>query len=129
MESIGKDLTHGYHVYITAMGRGTHYRGKLNKYGFIVQKLKPRAKRIYGFMNGDIVTADVPKISKQGKPYKYSGHYVGRVMTRDSGSFDIRTTDGRLVTVSHEYVRLRQYSDGYQYSQKRTTEKNCQEAS
>ena len=102
------DLTHGYCLYMEAMGRGTRFRGKINKCGIIIQKLGPRAKRIFGFMNGDIVSADVPKD-------KHVGHHVGRVMTRASGSFDIRKNDGNLATANYKYCRLLQYSDGYKY--------------
>ena len=59
-------------------------------------------------MNGDIVTADVPK-------GKYVGHHVGRVMTRASGSFDIRTMAGDLVTTGWKYCKRLQYGDGYSY--------------
>ena len=75
-------------------------------------------------MNGDIVVADIPH--KEPKPYKYEGRYVGRVMTRVSGSFDIRTTKNELVTSSYKFIRKVQNSDGYQYTQKRTTDKDNQ---
>ena len=103
------DRTNGKVLYIKAMGRGTRFRGKINKCGIITKKLLPRHKRVEGFMNGDIVVADVPK-------GKYKGHHCGRVMTRASGSFDIRTTTGELITSSFKYCELKQYSDGYQYS-------------
>lgn len=114
-----KDLTHGYYVHAKATGRGTRFRGKINKCGIIIQKLAPRAKKVFGFMNGDIVVADIPH--KEPKPYKYEGHYVGRVMTRASGSFDIRTSDGELVTASRKFIKKIQNADGYQYRQNRTT--------
>lgn len=103
-----QDMTNGYCLYIKAMGRGTRFRGKINKCGIIIQKLAPRAKAVFGFMNGDIVSADVPK-------GKYAGHHVGRVMTRASGSFDIRTTAGSLVTAGWKYCKKLQYGDGYSY--------------
>ena len=77
-------------------------------------------------MTGDIVVADVPHQNK--RPYKYEGHYVGRVMTRATGSFDIRTLGGDKVTARHDFCRIIQYVDGYQYSLCRTTEKTCQGA-
>lgn len=122
-----EDLTHGYYVQAQAMGRGTRFRGKCNACGIITKKLAPRAKRVFGCMNGDIVCADVPH--RESRPYRYEGRFVGRVMTRASGSFDIRTTEDSLVTVSHRFVRVLQHGDGYQYRQCRTTEKNCQGAS
>ena len=114
-----EDLTHGYYVYAKATGRGTRFRGKTNKCGIITKKLGPRAKAVNGFMNGDTVVADVPH--KEGKPYKYEGHYVGRVMTRASGSFDIRTKEGTLITANYKFLRKVQNTDGYQYKQSRTT--------
>lgn len=114
-----EDLTHGYYVHAKATGRGTRFRGKTNKCGIITKKLGPRAKAVNGFMNGDTVVADVPH--KEGKPYKYEGHYVGRVMTRASGSFDIRTTAGERFAVNYKFLRKVQNTDGYQYKQSRTT--------
>ena len=102
------DRTKGYVLYVKAMGRGTGFRGKINKCGIIIKKLAPRAKRVFGFMNGDIVSVDNPK-------GKYAGHYVGRVMVRKSGSFDIRTTQGDLITAPHSCCKILQYVDGYQY--------------
>ena len=103
-----RDVTNGYCLYIKANGRGTRFRGKINKCGIITVKLKPRSRRIFGFMNGDMVSADVHK-------GKYEGHHTGRVMTRANGSFDIRTSHGELVTASHKDCRILQYVDGYSY--------------
>lgn len=102
------DLTFGYVLYVKAIGRGTRFRGKINKCGIVTTKLGKRSKAVFGFMNGDIVLAEVPK-------GKYEGRYIGRVMTRASGSFDIRTTEGSLATVNHKYCRLLQKNDGYRY--------------
>ena len=102
------DLTDGYCLYVKAMGRGTRFRGKMNSCGIIIKKLPPREKRVFGFMNGDVVRAEVPK-------GKYKGVHVGRVMTRASGYFDIRTGSGDLVTANHKYCRILQYCDGYSY--------------
>ena len=109
-----KDLTNGYFLYAEAMGRGTHFRGKINKCGIIIQKLGKTPKRIFGFQNGDIVTADVPK-------GKYKGKHTGRVSTRASGYFDIKTTEGERVTVNYKTCKLKQYGNGYRYSYKRTS--------
>ena len=103
-----RDLTGGRCLYAKAMGRGTRFRGKINSCGIIVQKLQKAPKRINGFQNGDIVAADVPK-------GKYAGHHVGRVMTRQSGWFDIRTMGGDLVTANAQYCRILQYNNGYKY--------------
>ena len=114
-----EDFTHGYYVYVKATGRGTRFRGKINKCGIITKKLAARAKKVFGFMNGDIVVADIPH--KEPKPYKYEGHYVGRVKTRASGSFDIRTVANTLISTSYKFIRKVQNADGYQYTQRRTT--------
>ena len=68
-----------------------------------------------GFQTGDIVVADVPLTSK----YKYKGRFVGRVMVRKTGSFDIRTLDGALVTVKAEFCKLLQNNSGYSFLTKR----------
>lgn len=43
-------------------------------------------------------------------------------MTRASGSFDIRTINGELVTASYRFIKKVQNADGYQYRQNRTTQ-------
>ena len=89
----------------------------LNKCGMIVTKWTDRKNGFFGFQTGDIVVAEVPH--KTPKPYKYEGRFVGRVMVRATGSFDIKTTDGKLVTVKEQYCRLLQANSGYQYTMKR----------
>lgn len=96
-------------MYAKATGRGTRLRGKINKCGIITVKLPKGEKRRFGFQNGDIVAADVPS-------GKYQGHHVGRVMTRQNGYFNIRKTDGSLVTVNVKYCTILQRDSGYQYS-------------
>jgi hypothetical protein len=41
--------------------------------------------------------------------------YVGRVLVRASGSFDIRTKEGRVQGISHRFCTLVHRSDGYNY--------------
>lgn len=103
-----KDRTNGYCLYVKAEGRGTRFRGKLNKCGIIIQKLKKTPKLVFGFQNGDIVAVDKPK----GKD---AGHHVGRVMTRASGYFDVRTIEGKLINTSYKYCKILQQKDGYSY--------------
>lgn len=103
-----RDRTNGRVLYVKAVGRGSRLRGKINKCGIITVKLGKRAKRIYGFMNGDIVTADVLK-------GKHVGHHCGRVMVRERGCFDVRTLTGELISASYRNCKLKQYADGYQY--------------
>lgn len=106
------DRTGGYVLHAEATGRGTRFRGKANKCGVITEKLGPRPKRVFGFMNGDIVRAD----AKEGK---YAGVHTGRVMTRATGSFDIRCVGGELVTVKHTCCRILQYACGYKFCYKK----------
>ena len=105
------DRTNGYCLTIIAMGRGTRFRGKVNKCGIIIKKLKKREKAVLGFINGDIVSVNKP----DGVG---AGYHVGRVMTRASGSFDIRCNDGTLVNAKAIYCRLLQRNSGYRYSAK-----------
>ena len=108
------DLTNGYFFYAKAIGRGSRFRGKINACGIITLKLKKSPKRRFGFQNGDIVRADVPK-------GKYRGQHVGRVMTRASGSFDIRKTDGSFATTSNRYCKTLQRDNGFLGSYKRAS--------
>ena len=61
-----------------------------------------------GFQTGDIVRAVVTTGTKQGV-------YVGRVLVRASGSFDIRTKQGRVQGISHRCCTPVQRCDGYSY--------------
>lgn len=108
------DLTNGYYFNAKAIGRGSRFRGKINACGVITLKLKKGPKRRFGFQNGDVVRANVPK-------GKYQGQHVGRVMTRASGSFDIRKTDGTLVTTNYRYCKPLQRDNGYLGSYKRAS--------
>ena len=101
-----KDLTNGYVFVTKAMGRGSRFRGKVNTCGIITVKLKRDPKRRFGFQNGDIVRADVPK-------GKYAGKHVGRVMTRANGYFDIRKGNNVLVTVNRNYCIVLQHDNGF----------------
>jgi len=65
-------------------------------------------KFVKGFQTGDIVRATVTAGKKIGS-------YVGRVLCRASGSFDIATTDGRVAGISHKYCKPIHKKDGYSY--------------
>ena len=95
---------------ITAIGRGQHCRTNITKYGFPRGYLA-RQKQFFGFQTGDIVKAVVTKGKK-------IGIYFGKVMCRKSGSFDIKTSSGRVQGIGHRYFQLIQRSDGYLYSRK-----------
>lgn len=110
-----KDLTNGYYFMAKAIGRGARFRGKINSCGIITVKLRQSSKRRFGFQNGDIVRAVVPK-------GKYQGTHVGRVMTRKSGYFDVRKTDGSLITVNYRYCFSLQKDNGFLCSLARGSE-------
>lgn len=106
-----EDCTHGYVLYMSATGRGTRLRGLINECGIIRVKWTDRRKRFKGLQTGDIVRVNIPN-------GKYAGTYTGRVMIRKSGSHDIRTLDGKLVTGTKSSVyRVLQNADGYSYRQ------------
>lgn len=92
---------------ITAQGRGSYQRTRLDKFGFPRGYLMSQ-KSIHGFQTGDIVKAVVPTGRK-------SGIHVGRVAIRKSGSFNITTTAGVVQGISHRHCRIIQRNDGYGY--------------
>ena len=103
------DRTGGTVLHIRATGRGTRLRGHLNECGIITVKWMDRRKRFNGLQTGDMVRVTIPN-------GKYKGTYTGRVMIRKSGSHDIRTLDGRLVTGTKQSVyKVLQRADGYSY--------------
>lgn len=90
-----------------AKGRGSRRICSMDKYGF--PRTKPKStKTVYGFKTGDIVFAIVPKGKK-------AGGYIGRVLVRATGNFDIRTKAGRIQGINHRYCRIIQKNDGYNY--------------
>ena len=108
------DMTNGYVLMVTAMGRGNRLRGNTNKCGVIVTKYRDRRKTHNGFMTGDIVRADIPH-------GKYACRCTGRITIRHSGSFAIRTSDGRKFDVNCKYLTPLQKADGYSYHYERRT--------
>ena len=92
---------------IKARGRGKRQKCNVDRYGFPRGKAK-RHKRVRGFGSGDLVEAKVPKGKKKGR-------YVGRVLVRQSGSFDLQTSASRVSGLSHKYCKLIQRNDGYSY--------------
>ena len=63
----------------------------------------------YGFSTGDIVKAVVTSGKKIGE-------YVGRVLCRATGSFDIATSSGRVAGISYKYCSPIHKKDGYSYA-------------
>lgn len=93
---------------ISAQGHGSRQLCGTNRYGFPIRH-RCRQKRHCGFVTGEIVRAVVPKGKKTGR-------YVGRVLVRATGSFDLQTASGRVQGISSRYCTLLAHSDGYRYS-------------
>jgi 5-methylcytosine-specific restriction endonuclease McrA len=92
---------------ITANGSGNRQMCGTNKYGLPVRH-RGRQKRHYGYQTGDMVRAVVTS-------GKYVGEYVGRVLARATGSFDIRTKQGRVQGISHRTCTPVHRCDCYSY--------------
>ncbi len=93
---------------IAAKGHGTRQMCGTNKYGFPIRH-KSRVQIHKGFQTGDIVNATVTAGKKVGS-------YVGRVLCRASGSFDIVAKSGRVAGISHKYCSQIHKKDGYSYA-------------
>ncbi|MDJ0714678.1 MAG: RNA-guided endonuclease IscB [Prochloraceae cyanobacterium] len=93
---------------IKANGHGTRQMCGTNKYGFPIRH-RSNIKIHKGFQTGDIVKALVTKGKKIGT-------YIGRVLVRKSGNFDISIASGRVGGISHKYCTHLHQKDGYQYS-------------
>jgi 5-methylcytosine-specific restriction endonuclease McrA len=93
---------------IIAKGHGTRRMCGTNKYGFPIRH-RSRRQIHNGFQTGDIVTATVTAGKKIGS-------YLGRVLCRASGSFDITTTSERVAGISHKYCKPIHRKDGYAYA-------------
>lgn len=93
---------------ITANGHGTRQMCGTDKFGF-PSRHRTNKQIHFGFQTGDIVKAIVTSGKKVGK-------YVGRVLCRATGSFDIVTKTGRVSGISHKYCLANHKKDGYSYS-------------
>jgi 5-methylcytosine-specific restriction endonuclease McrA len=93
---------------IKTTGHGTRQMCGTNKYGFPTRH-RSRWQIHKGFQTGDIVKA----IVTSGKKI---GIYIGRVLCRASGNFDIATKVGRVAGISHKYCLAIHQKDGYQYA-------------
>ena len=95
---------------ISAKGRGSRQMCSMNKYGF--PRTAPKgSKSVKGFQTGDIVKAIIPTGSKQGE-------YLGRVITRSRGYFNIDYGEDVVEGIGYKYCRLIQRDDGYTYKYK-----------
>jgi hypothetical protein len=93
---------------ITANGHGTRQMCGTDKFGF--PSRHRTSKQIhFGFQTGDIIKAVVTNGKKVGE-------YVGRVLCRATGSFDIATKAGRISGIKHKYCLPIHKKDGYSYT-------------
>ena len=92
---------------IKATGHGNRQMCGTNAFGFPIRH-RSNIKKHFGFKTGDIVKAVVTKGKKVGC-------YVGRVLCRATGSFDITTATGRVAGISYKYCSFIHRSDGYAY--------------
>ncbi|WP_254174414.1 RNA-guided endonuclease IscB [Planktothrix pseudagardhii] len=94
-------------ILIKATGRGTRQMCGTDKYGFPTRH-RSRIQIHKGFQTGDIIKATVTAGKKVG-------FYLGRVLCRASGSFDISTQNGRITGISYKYCQSIHKKDGYSY--------------
>ncbi len=92
---------------IKATGHGNRQMCGTNRYGFPIRH-RGNIKKHFSFQTGDIVKAVVTKGKK-------IGCYVGRLLCRVTGSFDITTITGRVAGINHKYCLFIHRSDGYAY--------------
>jgi 5-methylcytosine-specific restriction endonuclease McrA len=90
---------------LTAMGRGSYCRTRVNSSGFPRGYLT-RSKTAFGFATGDLVVADIPR-------GKHAGRHVGRIAIRARGTFSLKTGDGIARDVHHSNCRVVQRGNGY----------------
>jgi len=111
--NVGKSTPEQLHIkhiiplLITAQGHGSRQMCNVDKIGFPCSKPKG-AKKVRGFQTGDMTRAMVTTGKKQGT-------YVGRVLVRSTGSFDLRTKQGRIAGLNVRFFTHVHHSDGYSY--------------
>ena len=82
----------------------------MDKFGFPRTSAKA-SKFVEGFQTGDMVKAIVSTGSKQGE-------YLGRVIVRSRGYFNIETKNGLVRDIKYRYCHLIQRGDEYSYNYK-----------
>ncbi|MEG4347225.1 RNA-guided endonuclease IscB [Microcoleus sp. A003_D6] len=92
---------------IKAAGHGTRQMCGTDKFGFPIRH-RSKKQIHFGFQTGDIINASVTAGKKVGS-------YIGRILCRASGSFDIATMKGRIAGISHKYCKSIHKKDGYSY--------------
>jgi 5-methylcytosine-specific restriction endonuclease McrA len=93
---------------IKSTGHGTCQMCGTDKYGFPIRHRSARRKH-FGFETGDMVRAVVLTGKKQGI-------WVGRVLCRATGSFDISTVKRRISGIHARYCASLYRKDGYAYT-------------
>jgi 5-methylcytosine-specific restriction endonuclease McrA len=93
---------------IVAVGRQSRQMCSMDKYGFPRTAAK-QSRQVHGFQTGDMVKAIVTSGKKIGT-------YTGRVAVRASGSFNIKTAQATIQSISYKYCQPLHRSDGYAYS-------------
>ena len=94
---------------IKSYGRGSRQMSRVNKYGFMHGKPKPRQKLFFGYQTGDIVKANVTEGKKTGR-------YFGRVAARSTGYFNIQMKEDVVQGIKYDTLKLIQRNDGYSYN-------------
>jgi 5-methylcytosine-specific restriction endonuclease McrA len=93
---------------IKCTGWGTRKMCGTDKYGFPIRH-RERKQVHFGFRTGDIAKVFVTSGKKIGE-------YVGRVLCRKTGSFDIATKTGRVAGISYKFCSPIHKKDGYSYA-------------
>ncbi|TBR61314.1 HNH endonuclease [Westiellopsis prolifica IICB1] len=93
---------------ITANGHGTRQMAGTDKFGF-PNRHRSNKQIHFSFSTGDIVKAVVTSGKKIGE-------YVGRILCRATGSFDIATKLGRISGINYKYCLAIHKKDGYSYA-------------
>lgn len=94
---------------VKATGRGSRQMCSVNQFGFPRTGPKTSQKKVHGFQTGDIVKAIVTGGKKIGT-------YIGRVVVRKSGSFDIKIDKQKVSGIGWKYCQMVHKADGYSYS-------------
>jgi 5-methylcytosine-specific restriction endonuclease McrA len=93
---------------VKATGHGSRQVCGTNKYGFPFRH-KARQASFFGFQTGDRATAIVTSGKKVGT-------YIGRVICRATGKFDISTSQGLVQGLHNRFFKKLQRKDGYFYA-------------
>ncbi|WP_414585161.1 RNA-guided endonuclease IscB [Scytonema sp. PCC 10023] len=93
---------------IKCTGWGTRQMCGTDKYGFPTRH-RERKQVHFGFKTGDIIKAVVTSGKKVGR-------YIGRVLCRKTGSFDIATKTQRVQGISYRFCTPIHQKDGYSYA-------------